>query len=79
MEDLQQAYGVSVYPNPVSDKLNIQGEYVSFSLVDMNGRVCMRDVRNAESVSLAGLSDGVYFMLITLPNGDKRSVKVLKR
>ena len=79
MEDLQQAYGVSVYPNPVSDRLNIQGEYVSFSLVDMNGRVCMRDVRNAESVSLAGLSDGVYFMLITLPNGDKRSVKVIKR
>ena len=79
MEELQQVYGVNVYPNPVSDRLNIQGEYVSFSLVDMNGRVCMRDVRNAESVSLAGLSDGVYFMLITLPNGDKRSVKVIKR
>lgn len=79
IEELQQAYQVSVYPNPVSDVLNIKGDYVSFMLVDMNGRVLMRDVRNTESVSLAGLNDGVYFMLITLPNGDKRSVKVIKR
>lgn len=79
IEDLEQAYGVSVYPNPASDVLNIKGNYVSFMLVDMNGRVLMRDVRNTESVSLAGLNEGVYFMLITLPNGDKRSVKVIKR
>ena len=79
VEELQQAYGVSVYPNPVSDRLNIRGEYASFSLVDLSGRVLMHDVRNAESVSLAGLNNGVYFVMITLPNGDKRSVKIIKR
>ena len=79
IEDLEQAYGVSVYPNPASDRLNIKGVYASFSLVDMNGRVLMRDVRNTESVSLADLNNGVYFVLITLPNGDKRAVKVIKR
>ncbi|MDE7338154.1 MAG: T9SS type A sorting domain-containing protein, partial [Bacteroidales bacterium] len=79
IEDLKQAYGVSVYPNPTSDVLNITGDYASFMLVDMNGRVLMRDVRNTESVSLAGLNNGVYFVLITLPNGDKRAVKVIKR
>ncbi|MDE6631164.1 MAG: T9SS type A sorting domain-containing protein, partial [Bacteroidales bacterium] len=79
IEDLKQAYGVSVYPNPTSDRLNIKGDYTSFMLVDLNGRVLMRDVRNTESVSLAGLNNGVYFMLITLPNGDKRAVKVIKR
>ncbi|MDE6694633.1 MAG: T9SS type A sorting domain-containing protein, partial [Bacteroidales bacterium] len=79
VEDLEQAYGVSVYPNPTSDLLNIKGDYVSFMLVDMSGRVLMRDVRNTESVSLAGLNNGVYFVLITLPNGDKRAVKVIKR
>ncbi len=78
-EELEQAYGVSVYPNPVSDRLNIKGDYVSFMLVDMNGRVLMRDVRNTESVSLDGLNNGVYFVMITLPNGDKRAVKVIKR
>ncbi|MDE5762485.1 MAG: T9SS type A sorting domain-containing protein, partial [Bacteroidales bacterium] len=79
IEDLEQAYGVSVYPNPVSDVLNIKGAYTSFMLVDLNGRVLMRDVRNTESVSMAGLNNGVYFVLITLPNGDKRAVKVIKR
>lgn len=79
VEEMEQAYGVGVYPNPASDRLNIRGAYVSFSLVDMNGRVWMRDVRNTESVSLAGLNEGVYFMMITLPNGDRRSVKVVKR
>ncbi|MDE7101990.1 MAG: T9SS type A sorting domain-containing protein, partial [Bacteroidales bacterium] len=79
IEDLEKAYGVSVYPNPASDRLNIKGAYASFTLVDLNGRVLMRDVRNTESVSLAGLNNGVYFVLITLPNGDKRAVKVIKR
>lgn len=79
VDDLQKAYGVSVYPNPATDRLNIKGEYVSFSLLDVNGRVLMREVKNTESVSLAGLNNGVYFVMMTLPNGDKRAVKIIKR
>ncbi|MCM1532166.1 MAG: T9SS type A sorting domain-containing protein [Bacteroides sp.] len=70
---------VSFQPNPVQDVLYIQGEYASLSLIDMSGRVVLSDVRNAQSLPMANLQSGIYFVRITLANGQSYVTKIVKK
>ena len=55
---------VSVYPNPVSDVLNVSGEDVSrISVYSLHG-VLLKDVRDSNAVSVQELAKGVYLVRI---------------
>lgn len=79
VEGFETASGIWVYPNPVSDVLNIEGEYRSLSVMDLGGKLVLQDVRNARTVSLEGLGNGAYFLRFVLPDGQARIIKIVKR
>ena len=54
---------VSVYPNPVSDILNVSGEDVSRISVYSHG-VLLKEVRDSNAVSVQELAKGVYLVRI---------------
>lgn len=71
---------IGVYPNPTKDILNIKSNAVveSVTIFDLNGRK-VREFRNpSESISISGLSNGLYIAKIALENGAASNVKIVK-
>jgi Secretion system C-terminal sorting domain/Fibronectin type III domain len=62
---------ISIFPNPATDILNINGVEGITSLVinDINGRT-IKTVSNATSINISDLNAGVYFVNITTENGN---------
>lgn len=54
---------ILVYPNPAKDQIHINGEYLSASIVDINGKI-IKTIYNESSVNISSLKDGVYMLLI---------------
>lgn len=74
-----------IYPNPVSDELNISSynstQYYSFELIDIYGRIVHHNKMNKGKVALSleklNLSPGIYFLTINSGN-NKYNYKVVK-
>jgi len=71
---------VTIYPNPTTGIVHIQyPAKVDVALTDMAGRV-IRKIKDANSVSLKKLSEGIYLLRITNKNGALIKVaKVIKQ
>ncbi len=78
--------GLSITPNPVSDKLNISyhnNKDLIYRVLDATGKEIMHgklifDSKTSESIDFSGLSEGYYFVELT--NGDwKIQEKILKK
>lgn len=68
---------VSVYPNPTTGMLYVDGEgIVSVEVLDINGRVMMTSTANR--VDISGLSNGIY-MVRTVTNNGVSLKKVVKK
>ncbi|GAT62568.1 beta strand repeat-containing protein [Paludibacter jiangxiensis] len=71
--------GVTIYPNPVDDRLYIKGvDEGEIAVYDMGGcKVISAILANAQAVDVSGLAKGVYTVRITTPNGrvEKKLVK----
>ncbi|MEO9871498.1 BspA family leucine-rich repeat surface protein [Ekhidna sp.] len=63
---LDGALDISVYPNPVADKLMIKTpEEVQISLTDLNGRVIIREKEGSLfEMDLSQLENGIYLLMI---------------
>lgn len=72
-EDFNQTE-VSIYPNPVINGTLFFNKKTSYSVLDLAGRV-LTSGKEASSVSLENLSDGVYIVNF----GDGSSQKVIKK
>jgi hypothetical protein len=74
---------VSVYPNPVSDRLFIQSsnmdEVTSLQLVSANGTMAFTSSRPQTEVDVKHLAAGSYVLVINRKDGSKTSHKVLIR
>ncbi|MBT2620219.1 T9SS type A sorting domain-containing protein [Chryseobacterium sp. ISL-6] len=73
--------GNGVYPNPFTDVLNISdSENVKSVMVsDFAGRV-VKTIDNPDSViHLNGIQSGLYLVTMTMKNGSKQTVKVIKK
>lgn len=75
---------LNVYPNPCSDRLNIDFPigFISADLLvmDIKGKVVTRqsDLRLSSSVSVSDLSDGIYIAKLSDKNGGIRISRFLK-
>ncbi len=79
----EQADGVSVYPNPAKDKIFIQSQNKpirSYSLFDMKGQMqCSRNLTiNDQSIDIAFLKSGLYFLQMELSDGSWISKRMMK-
>lgn len=72
----------SVYPNPVSDIVNISNinglEITAASVTDINGRIVKELNSSVESINLGDLNSGVYFLRIKTLEGEGVT-KLLKK
>jgi hypothetical protein len=61
--------GVMIYPNPVTDKLNIvtNGTINKISVTDLSGKVVFKG--NSQSIDISALSKGVYFVKVETAQG----------
>lgn len=79
---------IKIYPNPVSDYLNINtsnklSSKTSVSLYDLNGKLLMVKDINANMdtrLNMTKLSHGLYFLTIkTLDNRYNNTIKIIKQ
>jgi len=75
-----QDFGVSVYPNPTKDIINVLSTFSqgNLSIVDMAGKLLIEQniTSTMNSIDASELMDGVYYL--TLSNGAQTSTKKLR-
>jgi hypothetical protein len=70
--------GVTMYPNPATDILNIQSEtevLTKVSITDLNGRVVKEVSNNLSQISLENLAKGIY--MVTIESATAKKVEKL--
>src|SRR5690554_2344101 len=77
-----QTSNLSIFPNPVSDKLFIESdldELNSVIITDINGRTILSEnTKNLKEVDVSNLKSGLYFIRIESPSGNitKKFIKI---
>ena len=82
----------TIYPNPVTDFATLNIKRISINtrptlmIVDMNGKVVVaKELNNAslqnftERLDLRSLVKGTYVVFVQFPNGERRSIKIIKQ
>ena len=59
---------LSIYPNPVKDVLNIEGNYTSVDVLDILGNLVLSS-KATKNINVSSLADGVYMLNIKTENG----------
>lgn len=77
------AYGLSVFPNPVADNINLnfEGDLVELQIFSLTGQLVKSTNvhQQGKALNLSGLSKGVYFICITLSDGRKITERIIKK
>ena len=62
----------TVYPNPATNVLNIDGEHlISSTIYDLNGRAVVNtDLQQTQSIDISNLESGVYTVNIRSEKGE---------
>ena len=70
---------LSVFPNPVSDKLFIKdaNDYAEFTITDMSGRIIRQGNINEENIDVSNLNEGCFLVRIT-SNGETSRHRFVK-
>ncbi|MEG1717449.1 MAG: T9SS type A sorting domain-containing protein [Bacteroidales bacterium] len=76
-ESLREA-GIILYPVPVSDILNVQGDYQNLSIYNLQGTCILGKQQKAQAISLRALAAGSYIVKIELLNGKTLTQKIVK-
>lgn len=81
--DTQTSSSISVFPNPVSDRLTVSSSerIHTVKVFSVIGKLIDRRITDSESVTLefSSLKSGVYIIEVTDGKGVKRNLKVLKQ
>jgi hypothetical protein len=73
------ALNVQVYPNPVSDHVNIKGESGTVTLRDLHGAILMTEKHNEfSSLDMSELASGIYILTIENEKGQKATRKLIR-
>ncbi len=81
VEDENQEHQLSVYPNPATDYIYIDGgQFESYIIRDVAGRALVNANRNNQgSVFIGDLSKGTYFISIYSNNGRIETLRFVRR
>ncbi|MDQ1095861.1 MULTISPECIES: fibronectin type III domain-containing protein [Chryseobacterium] len=73
--------GISLYPNPFTDVLNISGtaEAKNVLVVDASGRIIKKIARPGSVLQLRDLNAGFYTIIIEMNDGTTKSIKTIKK
>ncbi|MDR2806096.1 MAG: T9SS type A sorting domain-containing protein, partial [Dysgonamonadaceae bacterium] len=69
--------GITIYPNPASELIRIDGIFSTVTFFDLNGRKVLE--ARESPINLQSLNAGTYAVEITTPDGSKTRSKVIIR
>ncbi|MDE6514588.1 MAG: T9SS type A sorting domain-containing protein, partial [Bacteroidales bacterium] len=75
-EEERNGMTLTLYPNPASETVYVNGEYSRLEMLDLSGRV-LRRLPAAPQIDLNGLTPGTYFFRFTDEAGRKATYKVV--
>jgi hypothetical protein len=79
---IDAAQTISIYPNPVTDKINFSisdgTPITEVRVYDMNGKVVLQTNAVHNSISMASMASGTYLVEVMQSNNKKTSIKVQK-
>ena len=67
----------AIYPNPVEDVLNIEGDFAKFTIVNLSGATVLSSTTN--NVNVSELPTGVYLLNIESADGKKTTRTMMKK
>lgn len=70
---------LSVWPNPVSETLNLKGDMSQVQIYSMDGRLVMSLNSGFESINVSELANGGYLLKATMKDGRVATQKFLKK
>lgn len=81
VKNLDKSVGF-VYPNPTTDKLFIQNKAIipiqKIEVYSITGKLLLEKNNDLESISLANLSNGIYFLKLIAVDKSVQTLKVIK-
>lgn len=78
-DDLSEL-NVTLYPNPVSDRLNIESSINgTYQLVNERGQLLIEQETTNSSLDVSALNSGIYFLIARDGNSSPRVNRVIKR
>jgi hypothetical protein len=78
-EELEAIQKPIAYPNPVEDKLFVEGKFDSIIIYDSFGRILnlvSEDFQKGKIINFAGLQKGVYLIKL-ITNKEQTSIRIL--
>lgn len=69
---------MSVWPNPVSETLNLKGDMTQVKIFSMDGKQVMNIQHSFESINVSNLANGCYLLKATFTNGSMAVQKFVK-
>ena len=81
VESVESDNEVMIYPNPANDVIFVKGEEIqSVEIYNSIGvKVVSKNVNNSESIDIADLASGMYFVRVLDKNGNISTTKIIKR
>ncbi len=72
--------GLTVFPNPTSSILNIEGAQTSdqIQLLDLQGKIVLTGNKQSKSLDISTLEKGVYLLHVTRDGKHVQTIKILK-
>ncbi|MDR1974695.1 MAG: T9SS type A sorting domain-containing protein [Bacteroidales bacterium] len=70
---------IRLYPNPATEYVMVEGEYVSAQITDMTGRTVKTVSGNTSKISVRGFASGAYLLRLTLSNNKISTFKLFIR
>ena len=70
---------LSIWPNPVSETLNLKGDMTQVQIYSVDGRLVMSLEKGFETINVSALATGSYLLKATLNDGSVTTQKFLKK
>jgi hypothetical protein len=80
IDEVSNTNGLTIYPNPFTDVLQLSNveNITSINVSDISGKT-VKTISASAEINLSELNSGVYFLHVTLKNGEFQTVKVVKK
>lgn len=81
VESVEDDSNMEVYPNPANDIIYVKGDIIQYVEIynTVGSRVISKNVIDSESINIADLTSGIYFVRIVDKQGNTTTTKIVKR
>ena len=81
VESVEDDSNMEVYPNPANDIIYMKGDNIQYVEIynTVGSRVISKNVIDSESINIADLTSGIYFVRIVDKQGNTTTTKIVKR